>query len=332
MQRKFIFIALLFQVFGFSQDPIYTQSFLVPQTINPGFVGVSETTSAGIIHRTQWPELNLKLNTNYAYFSTWLDDEHIGIGVNIMSHKENFTNYNFIQTNINMSYRIPISDDWYFRPGIEFGYGNKNFGFKNLILGDQLNLNNETTNTFSSDPLVLNNRIDFFDFSTGLLFYNDQIKLGVTFKHLTQPNISIIENNISKLNILSSLNASYEFNIGDYFNTNLLPYDTRIAMHANYMTQGSFHRLDVGSSLIFNNFYMGLVGATNPKALKKTPSYLLTSLNPYLGLKYENFQIGFSYDINTSNIGKTKGVFELVVVYRFDAKAKNCFGCPNYWY
>jgi hypothetical protein len=41
--------------------------FLVPETLNPGFTGFMETTYAGILHREQWPDLDLKVDTDYAF-------------------------------------------------------------------------------------------------------------------------------------------------------------------------------------------------------------------------------------------------------------------------
>jgi hypothetical protein len=52
-----------------AQDPVFTQYFLVPETLNPGFTGFMET-YAGILHREQWPDLDLKVDTDYA-LNTW---------------------------------------------------------------------------------------------------------------------------------------------------------------------------------------------------------------------------------------------------------------------
>ncbi len=88
---KFYITLILCGVFHFSnaQDPIFTQYFMVPQTINPGFAGYMETMNAGILHRTQWPDLNLNLETEYAFFNTWVEGMNSGIGVNILNHREN---------------------------------------------------------------------------------------------------------------------------------------------------------------------------------------------------------------------------------------------------
>jgi hypothetical protein len=50
-----------------SKHKTYLHNFLVPETLNPGFTGFMETTYAGILHREQWPDLDLKVDTDYAF-------------------------------------------------------------------------------------------------------------------------------------------------------------------------------------------------------------------------------------------------------------------------
>lgn len=324
-------LSIIFSVFCTlvsAQDPIFTQYFLVPESLNPSFTGLLETTSAGVIHRSQWTNLNYKIDTDYAYFSTWSENNQSGIGVNFLNHRENFTGYNFLQANINYSYRVELNYEWYFRPGIEIGYGSKSFGFQNLILRDQINLSNETISPVSIDPLQLNNRIHFIDISTGLLFYTDNFWIGSAIKHLNRPNISIAEEGNIPLDMFYNISTGYEFNLSDIIETGFLPYETRMMVTGNFMDQGGYNRLDIGTSMIFSQLVIGATAALNP--MKKTDqSHTLTSINVFSGLQYEKFKIGFSYDINTSKIGRTGGVFELGLVYQFDVEARKCFGCPN---
>ena len=51
---------------------------------------------------------------------------------------------------------------------------------------------------------------------------------------------------------------------------------------------------------------------------------LLTSINTFIGLEIEKLRFGFSYDINTTNIGRTDGVYELSVTY-----LTGCLVCRN---
>jgi hypothetical protein len=63
-----------------SKHKTYLHNFLVPETLNPGFTGFMETTYAGILHREQWPDLDLKLTL--IMLSKYLGDQmNSGIGV-----------------------------------------------------------------------------------------------------------------------------------------------------------------------------------------------------------------------------------------------------------
>ena len=96
MKNKLIVVIILF-VFSISakaQDPVFTQYFLVPESLNPGFTGFMETTNIGLLHRTQWPDLNFKVDTEYAFYNTWLDEMNSGVGISVLNHRENYTNYN----------------------------------------------------------------------------------------------------------------------------------------------------------------------------------------------------------------------------------------------
>ena len=53
-----------------AQDPIFTQYFLVPESLNPAFTGTLVTGYMGIIHRSQWPNENRRIDTDYAFINT----------------------------------------------------------------------------------------------------------------------------------------------------------------------------------------------------------------------------------------------------------------------
>ncbi|MBC7643239.1 MAG: PorP/SprF family type IX secretion system membrane protein [Flavobacterium sp.] len=318
---------LVFVIKAKAQDPIFTQYFMVPETLNPGFTGFMETENAGIMHRTQWPDLNLKIDTNYGFYNTWIESMNSGIGINVLSQRERFTSYNLTQVNVNYAYKVQLTDNWTFRPAISFGYGNKSFGFQDVVLADQININNNTISTKSIDPLILNDNIKFFDFSAGMLFNTDKFWVGGSLKHLNKPDISFMSQGNLPLEMFASATASYEFVLSDLFNLPLA-YDTKLLLTSNYMHQGEFSRLDFGSGLVFNTFFVGVTAATNPSQTASS-SQLLTSLNLFGGLRYEHFKFGYSYDINTTNIGRTGGIHELSLTYQLDLEAR-CFSCPNY--
>lgn len=330
MRLKLLFVILItccFYTKTRAQDPIFTQYFLVPETLNPGFSGFMETTYTGIIHREQWPELDLRVDTDYAFVNTWSEKMQSGFGVSILNQRENASKYNFTQVNANYAYRVRINDDWYFRPGIEAGFGLKSFAFQNLLLEDQINLNGPN-NATSIDPLLANDKITFFDISAGMVFNTDDLWIGLSMKHLNTPNIALSTNGNLPLNTFFSLSSGYEFLVADYIDVLFFPYETKMFVTSNYMQQGRYNRLDMGASILFEKMFFGTTFVTNP-AKNGMNNQLLTSVNFFTGLQYENLRLGLSYDLNTTKIGRTGGVYELSLTYQFNM-ARKCFGCPNY--
>ncbi|TGV04045.1 PorP/SprF family type IX secretion system membrane protein [Flavivirga rizhaonensis] len=304
-----------------AQDPVFSQYFLVPETMNPGFSGFEDATYLGLIHRTQWPSLDLRIDTEYAFFNTWLENIG-GVGVSILNQHENNTSYNHLQGNINYSYHVKLANDWFFRPAIEFGFGTKSFNFSNLVLADQININSETINPISSDIFAMNaNRnVSFFDFNAGFVFdkkntRNDtDLWLGASIKHLNRPNISFVENGNVPLDIFYSIHANYKFPYFDY---------NDMLISVNYMQQGQYNRLDIGTTVKLEKLMLGAMAVTNP-AKNSLNSHLLTSINAFIGLEFEQLRFGFSYDLNTTKIGRTDGVYELSITY-----LAGCLICKN---
>lgn len=306
---------------AYAQDPVFTQYFLVPETLNPGFSGFEDSSYFGLIHRTQWPSLDLRVDTEYAFFNTWVENVG-GIGFSIMNQHENNTNYNHLQGNINFAYHVRLANDWYFRPALEVGFGMKSFNFKGLVLGDQININSGTISSSSADIYALNaNRnIGFADFTAGFVFdkkntRNDtDLWLGASIKHLNKPNISFVENGNVPLDIFYSIHANYKFPYFDY---------NDMFISANYMQQGEFNRLDIGATVKLEKLMLGALAVTNP-AKNNSNSHLLTSINAFVGLEFEQLRFGFSYDMNTSGIGRTDGVYEVSITY-----LSACLICRN---
>jgi len=328
MNKIIISICLFFSLSSiYAQDPIFTQYFMIPESFNSSFAGAKEGPKAGIIHRTQWPGLNFSINTQFAYVDNWFEELNSGIGISVLNHKETSTRYNFTQVNLNYALKFQINDNWFFRPSISLGYGNKSFGFQDLLLGDQIDINNGVIRTTSIDPVLLNEKINFFDISSSILINNERSWVGLTLKHLNKPNISMAYNDNNNLDMFLSVHSSIEFPLNTNFGR--MGNEDSLYLLTNFMHQGEYNRFDIGPQYVNGHISLGLLAATNP--IRTNPnSHFLTSLNAYAGLKYEGFKFGYSYDFSTSQIGRTGGVYEISISYEFD-KNEKCFGCPNYY-
>lgn len=319
MMRLKIIFSIVFLVAIYvarGQDPLFTQFNYIQETLNPGFVGFEDNNRvyAGVVSRLQWPKLDLKLNTQYAFVNMAYDygpGLGFGVGINAIWQYETFSNYNYYQINAVYAHRVNLNNGWYFRPGIEVGVGNKSNRFRNLTLADQININTETINPITIDPFFGNTINPFFlDVSAGLVFEKSEFRgtsywFGASVKHLNRPNISFVEGEVLPLDIFYSIHGNYRF-----------PFlmDHSVMMTVNYMQQGEYNRLDIGTIYQMDILLLGLTAVTNP-ARNFQDSHLLTSINAFVGLEFDELRFGLSYDMNTSGIGNTNGVYEVSVTY-----------------
>jgi type IX secretion system PorP/SprF family membrane protein len=309
-----------------SQDPVFTQSLIIPETLNPGFTGAASSWNAGIIHRRQWPEGNRRIDTQYAFANNLVTD-NLGLGITVLNQRETFTDYNYFQFNGAASYRIDLNYRWRLRLGLEGGFGRKDFNFRNLLLEDQINVNDGSISGSSIDPgfLRYNSQINFVDFSFGVLVDEENAWFGASLKHLTRPDITFLENGNAPLDLFLSVHGGYYFTL-DNSPSMLLPADTDLLVSINYMRQSQFNRLDIGTSVEMNMFSFGVIAATNPEG-RNTNSHLITSLNPYVTMRAGEFKFGYSYDVNTSKFGHNQGIHELTLTWQ---SSYTCRDCDNY--
>jgi type IX secretion system PorP/SprF family membrane protein len=324
----YLILTLVFSTKVKAQDPIFTQYFLVPESLNPAFTGTLITGYTGLIHRSQWPNESRRIDSDFAFINSPLGNRReMGIGLTIMNQREVFTNYNYLQVNGVYSYNVNLNNDWKLRLGIEAGYGNKNFNFNNLLLEDQINGNDGSINGGSVDPSILNHydKINFFDISSGILLYNDNAWFGASLKHLNTPNITFTDYANVPLEMFLSVHGGYSISLDDS-PINIFPDQTNVMLTANYMKQAQYNRLDLGSALAINPLLLGVFASINPEG-KSDNSHLLTSINLFGSIQLDRFVLGYSYDASASKLGNTKGVHEISLTWQI---GRECASCDDY--
>lgn len=309
-----------------AQDPVFTQYMLVPETINPAFTGIANAWNAGILNRRQWPDGNRRMDTRYGYANNMVTDQ-LAVGGTVLNHHEEFTNYNYFQLNGAISYRVELDSYWRFRMGLEGGYGRKNFNFGNLLLEDQININDGSISSGSIDAGVLHSgdKIDFWDFSVGLVVDQEDMWFGAALKHINRPDISFTETGNVPLDMFLTVHGGYYLPL-DQTLMGILPENSDVLFTFNYMRQSQYNRLDLGFVMELPMFSFGMIAATNPER-KSSNSHFITSVNPVVSMKLGEFTFGYSYDLNTSRMGRTQGVHELSLTWQSN---HTCNRCDNY--
>ena len=314
------FILLLFVVTSlqnYSQDVIFSQNFLVPETLNSSFTGAIRSTKTGAVSRSQWRNSALKTTSNFAFIDSWFEGFKSGLGVSFLNQKESGSSYTFNQVNLNFAMAFEISDTWYFRPSISTGLGTKNYGFQNLLLEDQIDVNNNIINTASIDPTLLRAQRSFLDFSTSVLFNNEDSWVGLTLKHLNKPNISLTQNGEVPLDVFLSVHTKYYLPLLENYRT-WFASKSKIYVLSNFMQQGSYNRFDLGLQYIFEDqMSFGMMVATIPSKNTKATS-TINSISTFAGIRWQGFRFGYSYDINTTALVNTGGIHEFSVSYDFE--------------
>lgn len=299
-----------------AQDVIFSQNFLVPETLNTSFTGALRSSKAGVLHRSQWRNSGLKTNSSFVFFDTWLEGYKTGLGISVLNQTENASSYTYNQINFNYAMAFQISDSWYFRPSISAGFGTKNYGFQNLLLEDQININSGNINTSTLDPLLLSQLRSFFDFSSSILFNNEDSWVGLTVKHLNKPNISLTENGNIPLDVFISAHSNILIPIFNNYRNDFIGM-SKLFLLTNFMLQGEFNRLDLGMQYIVDDrFSLGILASTSPMK-NANQSSLISSINAFTGVRWNGFRFGYSYDINTTKLLNTGGIHEFSVSYDF---------------
>ena len=317
MKRFILLILLVSSLQNYSQDVIFSQNFLVPETISPSFTGAIRSTKTGSVSRSQWRNSALKITSNFAFVDTWFEGFKSGLGVSFLNQKESGSNYTFNQVNLNFAMAFEISDTWYFRPSVSAGLGNKNYGFQNLLLEDQIDLNNNFINTSTIDPILLKAQRSFLDFSTSVLFFNEDSWVGLTLKHLNKPNISLTQNGEVPLDVFLSVHTKYYIPLLENYRT-WFASKSKIFVLSNYMQQGAYNRFDLGLQYIFEDqMSFGMMVATIPSKNTKETS-TINSISTFAGIRWQGFRFGYSYDINTTELVNTGGIHEFSVSYDFE--------------
>lgn len=323
-----LFFLAFFQ--SYSQDVIFSQNFLVPETLNSSFTGAIRSTKVGSVFKSQWRNSSLKTSSNFAFVDTWLEGYKTGIGISFLNQKESGSGYTFNQVSFNFAMKFEIGNSWFFRPSISSGFGMKSYGFQNLLLEDQINLNSNTTNTSSIDPILLNSQKSFFDFSSSVIFNKKDSWFGLTLRHLNKPNISLTEGGNIPLDIFMSIHAKYNLPVFQNYGT-WLGSKSKIYVLANYMNQRTYGRLDLGLQYVFDDkFSLGMTMFTVPdKSINSLTSFLST----FIGLRAKGYRFGYSYDMNTSKSISLGGVHEFSISYDFDIniRALNRYKCISFF-
>ncbi len=308
----FFCVAVSLQVVG--QDPQFSQFYSLPLYLNPGFAGTTPEYRMVMNYRNQWIGLPQSYTT-YA-FSFDYNMKNLNSGFGLLATTDKAGSADLRSTNIGFlySYKIHLGDSWVVSPGIIFGYSVRNIDYNKIILGDQLEFG-DGNSPITNDPSINNyQNTTYFDFGSGILVYNEKFWGGFSLYHMNEPNNSLLEAE-NKLPMKMSIHAGVKIPLykGPQKRNNI----SSIAPSFIYKKQGQFDQLDLGVHFAYNPVMIGFWYRGIPIEQNVSDRVNQDAVAFLFGLKFDQFDVGYSYDMTVSSLGADiGGAHEISLIYQ----------------
>ncbi|MEO8582364.1 MAG: PorP/SprF family type IX secretion system membrane protein [Flavitalea sp.] len=322
-----------------AQDPNFSQFFVSPLTLNPALTGKfnGDVRVAGN-YRDQWPEISKAyitstisldmpiLRSRISDLDTW------GVGILAMTDKSanGILSANYIS--LTTAYHKGLDEDGLQQIGVGFQgtYTNKRLDGTKLNFLDELDENGGWT--IPSSEAIDNRQVNtsYFDFSVGALYngstdgYNN-FYFGASGYHLNRPKESFTGDVFYELNPRLTLNAGGAIPLTDKTRT--------IYLSSVYSKQAGATNIVAGGAIGF----MLNEDEENPTQFFAGTWARFNNVNdaviPYIGLEYNGFRFGASYDVNISTLktaSQSKGGLEISLIFIKRPAGYKAMACPRF--
>lgn len=337
MKKTILILTLLWAVVTETraQDPNFSQFFASPLTLNPALTGKFD----GIVrvagnYRNQWPTINSAFTTatasvDFHVLKNRLQDiDRWGVGILGFTDKNGngALQNNFIA--LSTAFHKGLDENGYHQIGVGFQgtYANKRLDVTKVVFEDQLTalgFTGVTSEVFNQQNLNVN----YFDLNAGVMYngttngYNN-FYLGASLYHLNRPK-ETFQGGQYYLSSRLTLQAGGRLPVGQF---------NAFHFSANHSTQANARNTVIGGAYALNLNGM----EDNP-----TNVYLGTwfrfgdAIIPYVGLEFNDFHLGFTYDVNTSGLkpaSNVRGGAEISLIYIKQPVDRNLkkLNCPKF--
>ncbi len=304
-----------------AQDTQYSQFYAAPLYLNPAMAGASEMTRIGVNYRNQWPGLDQSFTSYSAYLDHYFFNANSGVGIIFNRSEQSMANLSVSEIGASYSYRARLGFKSFLRIGGQVSYMDRDAYFGNMIFGSQIDDQTGAIGGYSGENLAQDIRHQFVDYSFGMMIHNENVWFGASAHHVTQPNISYIDGEISQLPLKVSAHGGIKLDLSGgtstaFYNEKSGTRDITFAF--NYKNQGPFNQLDLGTQINIQPIALGVwyrgipVSQTTPANHESVIALVGISLGSGL-------DIGYSHDFTMSSLGNanTGGAHEISLRFSF---------------
>lgn len=329
------------------QDQHFTQFYASPLTLNPALTGAIEGTYRfGLNYRDQGRS---QVEVPYSTASAAIDmrigldtrkrvrKDKAGIGMVFYSDRSAFANFytNYIGVSGAFHKALSKNDNQFLSLGFQGGVGQRNVNYDAFNFDDQFD--GSGNYDLPTEEILPVNNFSYSDLAVGLNYsYAPKgqwgVYLGGSMYHILEPEVSFYTeaevSNSNKLYRKYSLHAGLR-----------LPITREIALYPRALTyiQGPHTAINAGSNIRFgfgNGRNAALhVGGWGRMTTNTNTSMTLDAIVGMVGIEYESFLFGFSYDAKMLSIaagGRSQGALEFSVTYIGNYVNDNSALCPTF--
>ncbi len=304
-----------------AQDPHFSQYFTSPLTLNPANTGNFEGPSRIALNfRNQWQGVGDPFITGTASFDTDVLKKKMGGGnklsLGVLGLYDRTTagklTSNYVGTSVAYHLFTKSTDDKTSKLSIGFqtSFANRRLDFSKLSFAEQFT-------SYGFDLSLPNYQnfgtanISYVDFNTGLMYTESKdygnIYIGASLYHITRPKESFLNDQTNRLAMRYTLHGG---------GTWLAGVNSSIIGSAMLMRQAASTQATIGLA------YSRQLGTdeTNIRVMVGSWYRHKDAVIPYVGYIYNNFQLGVSYDVNTSGLSTSNSryrSFEISMIYMF---------------
>ena len=304
-----------------AQDQQFTQFYAVPTAVNPAFAGASVQSRTCMQYRNQWTAIPGAFNAGNITYDQFLPGINSGIGGLVSYEQAGSGALRSTTVAVQYAYEARIKRNLFFRPALQFGYGQTAIDFTKLTFYDQMIREGNVPSLESGTVRPAN----YYDLGAGMLLYSPKLWLGMSAFHNTLPDISLYDTQENSLPRKFSMHGGYRIRMkGNSFRR----IERYVVLAANFLSQQKFDQLDVGfyyeyAPMVLGIWYRGLPMKSNSYGYMNQDAFAFL-----LGFQAGNYKFGYSYDLTTSSLGiaSSAGSHEITLVYqwvnKYNRKAK----------
>lgn len=344
---KTLFFVLICACSLQAQDIHFSQFYMSPLNLNPALTGVMNCNSRiSINYRNQWASI---LGPNaFRTYSVSYDQripvgrsDYFGVGGTFWGDRAGEADFATTTGKLSLSYSKKMGGSRkfgnYLVVGAEGGVAQRSINFLALRWGTQHDgLGGFDPDAASGETGFDRDQFLFADMAAGLLWFmvfdeHNSLYLGGAFHHLNRANQSFDSDAEDLLYSRYTVHAGGEFMVGQRFG--LVP-------GVIIMTQGPSFQVNAGTSLKFllnggryssnQAFQVGLWSRVSNRV---ESGVLNDALIASTRFDYDNFSLGFSYDLNVSPLKdatNNNGGFELSLQYKICGQQRRGVYCPTF--